>query len=539
MNLEEVEAVIRPRSPWEAVDLGLALTRRHYAKLAALWGSTVLPVWGLILALFFWAPLLGLLVVVWVKPLLTKVPLYYLSRALFGERLSLREMWRLTPQIWCNGLWRDLGFGRFSLQRGLLAPVDLLEGLTGERRRQRLALLKMTSGSTGAILTLKASLFVLVVTFGILFFVMGVLPGGMGFDWAQSLEDFRMEWGPLPEGMLWTLIIGYILGLSFFELFYIGAGFGLYLNTRTVLEGWDIDLAFRRLGERLEVMDDGKKPLRLKSKVAASEVGEPEVLSPPRQAEGGLGKRLHLLILGGVMFGVLAGAEGVAKVEDPKMEIKEILADSDFEVQTKTVREPSFKESQSIDGGWSLSLLPGLMKILFFGGLLVGLGALIYFLIRSGFWQGLGGYKERRKSVATSVMGLNVSPESLPDEIVDEARKLWQRGEVKRAIALLYRGALSYFIYQAGVEIRDSDTEGDCMRLVRLASNASEEASVYFARLTGLRVRVAYADEMPDEAEMSAIFEDWCFDRAGRAERGLALVSSATKPVAGGEGVER
>jgi hypothetical protein len=35
------------------------------------------------------------------------------------------------------------------------------------------------------------------------------------------------------------------------EAFYIGAGFGLYLNRRTQLEAWDVELAFRRLRERL------------------------------------------------------------------------------------------------------------------------------------------------------------------------------------------------------------------------------------------------------------------------------------------------
>ena len=34
------------------------------------------------------------------------------------------------------------------------------------------------------------------------------------------------------------------------EPFYVAAGFGLYLNRRTLLEGWDIEVALRRIAER-------------------------------------------------------------------------------------------------------------------------------------------------------------------------------------------------------------------------------------------------------------------------------------------------
>jgi peptidoglycan/LPS O-acetylase OafA/YrhL len=33
--------------------------------------------------------------------------------------------------------------------------------------------------------------------------------------------------------------------------FYVGAGFGLYLNRRTQMEAWDVEIALRRLRERL------------------------------------------------------------------------------------------------------------------------------------------------------------------------------------------------------------------------------------------------------------------------------------------------
>ena len=44
------------------------------------------------------------------------------------------------------------------------------------------------------------------------------------------------------------------LAVAFIEPFYVGAGFGLYLNRRTQLEAWDLEIAFRRMRKRLEAV---------------------------------------------------------------------------------------------------------------------------------------------------------------------------------------------------------------------------------------------------------------------------------------------
>ena len=42
-----------------------------------------------------------------------------------------------------------------------------------------------------------------------------------------------------------------MLAISLTDVFVTGAGFGIYLNNRTWIEGWDVELAFRRLARRL------------------------------------------------------------------------------------------------------------------------------------------------------------------------------------------------------------------------------------------------------------------------------------------------
>ena len=65
----------------------------------------------------------------------------------------------------------------------------------------------------------------------------------------------------------------------------------------------------------------------------------------------------------------------------------------------------------------------------------------------------------------THVQDLDIRPESLPDDIGAAARELWDRGEHRAALALLYRGLLSRLAHGYEVPIRDSSTEGDCLML--------------------------------------------------------------------------
>ena len=81
----------------------------------------------------------------------------------------------------------------------------------------------------------------------------------------------------------------------------------------------------------------------------------------------------------------------------------------------------------------------------------------------------------------THVQDLDIRPESLPPDIGAAARELWDRGEHRAALALLYRGMLSRLAHVHEVPIRDSSTEGDCLEL---------------AARTLDTVRIAYATQL-------------------------------------------
>ena len=92
--------------------------------------------------------------------------------------------------------------------------------------------------------------------------------------------------------------------------------------------------------------------------------------------------------------------------------------------------------------------------------------------------------------VPTHVRDLDIRPETLPADIGAAARHLWERGEQRAALALLYRGMLSRLAHVHGVPIRDSSTEGDCLMLA--TALLPEDRWDYLGRLVRLWQRFGY-----------------------------------------------
>jgi hypothetical protein len=90
----------------------------------------------------------------------------------------------------------------------------------------------------------------------------------------------------------------------------------------------------------------------------------------------------------------------------------------------------------------------------------------------------------------THVQDLDIRPESLPPDIGAAARALWDRGEHRAALALLYRGMLSRLAHVHEVPIRDSSTEGDCITLAERKLDATRIA--YIKQLVRTWQRFSY-----------------------------------------------
>ncbi|MGH8411043.1 MAG: DUF4129 domain-containing protein, partial [Pseudomonas sp.] len=94
MRLSDASVVIRPRTSWEAMDLGILLAREHRLLLMSSWAIVTLPVFALFSVLLWNHPTTALLLFWWLKPAFDRLPLYILSKALFGETPSLKQALR-------------------------------------------------------------------------------------------------------------------------------------------------------------------------------------------------------------------------------------------------------------------------------------------------------------------------------------------------------------------------------------------------------------------------------------------------------------
>lgn len=142
----------------------------------------------------------------------------------------------------------------------------------------------------------------------------------------------------------------------------------------------------------------------------------------------------------------------------------------------------------------------GLALVWVIGGLLaIALGWFLFNLFKTA------GPIATKQTAAmpTHVRDLDIRPESLPADIGAAALDLWQRGDHRAALALLYRGLLSRLAHVHQVPIRDSSTEGDCLALA--ARHLSAARKDYVAQLVGIWQRAIYGGHDPTSAEVQAL----------------------------------
>ncbi len=480
MRLEDMTVTLRPRQPWEAVDLGCAMVRRDYGRLFVLWASTVFPLWVLVCVLLRDAPVWIPLAVWWLKPLYDRVTLFFLSRAAFGVRPGFVETWKEWPRLWITNCLPALLWRRFSFIRSFALPAQMLEGLRGSAVNRRIRTLAMDGGGSGFSLSYAFSKIEAVAWIGLMWGTYDLLPESATPDWHGIFNAFDFE-NTIPDAFLWWGAACHMVIVTLVEPFYVGAGFGLYLNCRTRIEGWDVELAFRRMATRLT------------SAAAAVVIG--------------------VLLVGGMPASMQA-AEGdeAAKV------VQEVLKNPEFEIHKVQTKRwvPDFEESEGdMPDVPSLDFI-GVIGELLFWLLVVGLVVwLVIYLVNNRHIFISRGASKAPVRAPKVLMGMNITRESLPDDIVAAARAAWAAGDFKEALSLLYRGSLSWLVTRRRVPITDSDTEEDC--LVQVLSAGDKTEADYFRQLTGAWVQVAYASLPASNAEMETLCDQWPFVEKGGA----------------------
>jgi hypothetical protein len=462
VRLEDYVIEARKRTDWEVMDLGTLLLQKNLGRILRSGMLITIPILVVLVALvitvgFFW----GYLFLWLMRPLYGRVTLFVLSRAVFASHPSPREIARALPGFLSQGVWAAVLIRPWTLSRVIAEPVLLLEGLRGKELRKRSQVL-LGEGVRGAVWwgAVSVGLVQASILVGMMVLLYGFVPEGV-VEWSPKMLSDN------PSALLaWAALLCLALSFAVVEPLWVAIGFAMYLNRRSNLEGWDVELVFRRLAQR------------------ASQ-----------------GIRLSGLSIFGVLacwpsrlLGQGAVAEAGSVAQRP---VDVVFAREEF----NTTREVPISSMSGNMPYW----LTGLFET--FAWIAVGAVAvwLVYSLLR---WSmGLEAAAPRIKgklAVGTlELAGLDLRRESLPKDVVGEARALWSAGQTKEALSLLYRGSLVVLRDEHGLFIEDGDTEGRCLsKVVKLEVL---ELGTYFGGLTALWTRLAYGGESLDEASFSGL----------------------------------
>lgn len=499
MQLEDISVKIRPRNPWEAMDLGLVLVRKWWKAVFVPW-LIVSGVIFLALSFIFSDKLwLAYLIFWWLKPFYDRILLHIFSQALFAEPPTLRQTLNAIPGLFKTGLFINLTFLRINVFRSFHLPVWQLEGLRGKDRRERLNVLSGRTGSHALALTIISMLFEILLWASLLGLIALFTPADSDFSIFDSLfNENPPAWFSIIDNLT-----GYIAVLII-EPIYVAAGFMLYINRRTQLEGWDIELAFRRINNRLKNLLTGTASALLAIIIIFSFTSQPAFAAENNPED-----------------------ESVASTRLPAHKspevIEHILQRDEFsQVKQKQMWLPKKKDEKEKDpnlsgwewlGEWFKNLgtffqwIAASFRALLWLSLAVLIGLIIIYRDR---WLHLFTREKQRVSEyqpPEQLFGLEINPESLPDDIAATAREKLMAGEYRDALGLLYRGALSVMINQDRLELDESHTEGDVLNLADPKLNSQRKD--YLQTLTRLWQQVAYAHRDPDKEKSLQLCEQW------------------------------
>jgi hypothetical protein len=129
----------------------------------------------------------------------------------------------------------------------------------------------------------------------------------------------------------------------------------------------------------------------------------------------------------------------------------------------------------------------------------VAVGYLLWWILRTLPRFGREPPAERYRAPA-SLFGMELAPETLPDDVPAAAMRLLRDGQARQALALLYRGSLSRLVHERGVELRASHTELEVLALA---------PSDYLRQLVDAWRACAYAERAPAPQAIEALAQGY------------------------------
>lgn len=507
MELERIGVVLRPRTPREAVDLGVAMLREHAVAVWSAWFAFTLPIAVICIALgsLLGLPWLGLLLLWWMLPLFDRLPVFVLSRAVFDRAPHWRETLRGQRKMPWGGTWASLSWRRLDTHRALRLPLELLEGLTGKQRGPRWRVLRRNISGSAAMLTYGCLQLELVLFFSVFLLIALFVPRELVSDPFGGL--FRHNPQDSSDSLsIFVSIVGYF-AMSVIEPWYIASGFGLYLTRRTQLEAWDVDLAFRRMRHRL--MNAGRALALVLACVAfpqLSHAADEKAVAPKQTA------RIDKVFSPLTSESDRAFSGAASQAYTDKRFARPIKKLEWVPRQLFDQSKPDKVDKVDLEPPDTGNLFAGGINILLWSLLAVVVVMLAIFAMRHLRLRAPTIGKSSEK-LHTSVTELPMAA-PLPDDLAGVTRMMWRDGKRREALALLYRGCVEQVAAASHSGVPDDATEAECLRRARALDN--EEYRRRAVAIVRTWQYAAYADRFPSDHEVDVLLTGWPA-QAGRA----------------------
>ena len=396
----------------------------------------------------------------------------------------------------------------------------VLEGLSGKQRDQRIQVLHSNSNTGAVMLTtlgIHVEMILQMTFFSLPFLLSPIEIEGWDLDYILALEN------------TWALniqLICYILAVAFVAPFYVCCGFILYLNQRTALEAWDIELGFKKIVKRLApssaalvilgalvmggqpipaaAQEPDVSPRNLADLVDGiaqeSQKQDEEAKFPPSQNPEAVEIRQQLdSLLNSDRFG--------EHYQETQSQLSPQAIEEFIKWLLNLFSEPDLDEEtdKPLDFGF-LTGFATLVKIIFIA-LLAAL--LVYVLYRYQPWLWFTDInRSKGRSTVKTVLGMSVDKNQLPENVFTLIGEKIEGRQWRDAMSLMFRTHIVLAIEHHGVPFKASSTESECVKLLQGYTSRDEIECFKFLILQWQSL--AYAHKQPQASDLQTLYRRWC-----------------------------
>ena len=477
MELKQLVFQPKLRSSWQVYDLAQLMLRQFGWRVFLIWAILVFPL-AAVLALIF-NPVIAWYLIWWLKPVFERPLLYYYSRAVFAQSVTVRQaLISLRLLRWRDWL-RILTWHRLRWRRAYLAPVEQLEQLSGvQRQRREQVLLRLTQDHQAFWLMFclhLESLIVLVA--GVVLWSM--LPQGWSPEWTILFDE-------LPVWLSGFLLILYLISMCLIAPLFTLGGFLMYLNRRIELEAWDLELAFKVLLNRLRpaltsILLVSIFLVNINSPVYATELSQETTFEVSTQA--------------------------VAEQDVIASQVAKIYQSNQLIESTSRWQIKQQKDNDTELSEFWVTILAWLGKSI--GYLAWGTMVVLVMLLLFWLYRNSSRLKLQRREVTTALSKpiplffADLPKHASPAQLLQLAAEYLDAGQYRRMLACMLRAAIELVQFRYNVKLSANMTEQEC--LVALQRQLPAQYGDIFQQLFHNWIASAWAHQTVSNTDLNNI----------------------------------